>query len=292
MFTSPVNFDIDQYLNRFVPRPRLHLFPKPISRFLGYRSEPPRPVGDVAKWAWACIGAFCGLLVVEAVYQSSGIKEFRTPVVIASLGAAAILEYNAIDSPFSQPRNAILGQLFSAVVGVGITKLFHLNPNFENLRWIAGALSVGVSSAIMGLTKTVYPPAGATALLAATTPDITALGWLLVPLILLGNILLLAVACVLNNIQRRFPLYWWTAADLSPPKEGDVEAEGKASTASSSFDGLEKQESCIFIDSSSVHVPAWVSLEEDEQLLLENLRVKIEGRLRLTGSQDTDTTQV
>lgn len=60
----------------------------------------------------------------------------------------------------------------------------------------------------MGLTNTVHPPAGATALLAATSVDITNLGWVLVPLIILGNVLMLGVACVLNNIQRQFPMYW------------------------------------------------------------------------------------
>jgi hypothetical protein len=97
--------------------------------------------------------------------------------------------------------------VFSAIIGVGITKLFHLNPDFENLRWVAGALSVGLASAFMGLTNTIHPPAGATALLAATTPEITELGWYLVPLIMLGSVLLVAVGCITNNIQRQFPMY-------------------------------------------------------------------------------------
>jgi CBS-domain-containing membrane protein len=90
---------------------------------------------------------------------------------------------------------------------VGITKLFQLNSDFENLRWVAGALSVGLTSAFMGLTNTIHPPAGATALLAATTPEITELGWFFLPLILLGSVLLVAVGCVTNNIQRQFPIY-------------------------------------------------------------------------------------
>jgi hypothetical protein len=85
MFDKPLDFDVDSYINRFVPRPRLYLLPKPISWFLGYRSEPTRPIGDVLTWVWACIGAFCGLLVVEAVFHTSGIKDLGTPVVIASL---------------------------------------------------------------------------------------------------------------------------------------------------------------------------------------------------------------
>jgi CBS-domain-containing membrane protein len=46
----------------------------------------------------------------------------------------------------------------------------------------------------MGLTKTIHPPAGATALLCSTELAIVALGWLFLPVIILGTILILAVA--------------------------------------------------------------------------------------------------
>lgn len=62
----------------------------------------------------------------------------------------------------------------------------------------------------MTLTDTVHPPAGATALLAVTDPAVARLRWALVPLVLLGAAAVLAVACLVNNCQRRFPLYWWT----------------------------------------------------------------------------------
>ena len=69
----------------------------------------------------------------------------------------------------------MLSHVFASVIGVGITKIFALLPpeRFLDLRWLAGALAVGASSAVMSMTKTVHPPAGATALLAATTPEIT-----------------------------------------------------------------------------------------------------------------------
>jgi len=145
-------------------------------------------------------------------------------LIIASFGAAAILEYNAIESPLSQPRNLILGHFLSACIGVGITKLFRLLPEarFEDLRWLAGALAVGVASTVMGITKTVHPPAGATALLAATTPEITEIGWWLLPLVLLAGSLMLASAMLVNNLYKRFPLYWWTPVDLAETKKDDI----------------------------------------------------------------------
>jgi len=292
------NFDVDHYINRFIPRPRLHLLPTPISWFLGYRSSPTRPTGNVVVWFWAFIGAFAGILVVEAVFHAGTLMAHGTPTVIASLGAAAILEYNTIDSPLAQPRNAVLGQLFAAIIGIGITKLFHLNPNFENLRWIAGALSVGLTSAFMGFTKTIHPPAGATALLAATTPEITELGWFLIPLILLGSVLMVAVACVINNIQREFPMYWWTAADLSRSNTDDIERQGDGDGKSaSSLEGFSYKEEYgkgphIMINDQHIMIPDWISLDAEERLMLEVLRSKLRERLGSKSTRDTDETRV
>ncbi|KAF4625518.1 hypothetical protein G7Y89_g12647 [Cudoniella acicularis] len=298
MFKLAFDFDIDRYVNRFVPRSRLHLLPEPISRFLGHRSEPRHPIGSVLVWFWSFIGAFCGILVVEAVFHTKTLKAHGTPIVIGSLGAAAILEYHTIESPLSQPRNAILGQTFAAIIGVSITKLFQLNSDFENLRWIAGALSVGLTSAFMGFTKTIHPPAGATALLAATSPDITDLGWFLIPLIMLGSGLMVGVACIINNIQRQYPIYWWTPARLSETKKAsDIEKfqegskDGVTETEIESYFEFASQEaSYIVIESGRIIVPNWISLEAEERGILEILRLKLEGKLRAVSSQASEET--
>lgn len=169
------------------------------------------------------VGAFCGLAIIENVFLAlPPLSGHAAPLIIASFGAAAILEYNTIESPLSQPRNLVFGHFFSAVVAVGITKLFeHLPPHrFEDLRWLAGALAVGVASMVMSFTKTVHPPAGATALLAATNVEIQELGWWLLPLVLLAATLMLASALLLNNLfGRRFPVYWWTPVDVKALRE-------------------------------------------------------------------------
>lgn len=240
--------DIDNYLNPFIPRNPLRFLPASISYWFGYRCPKktihPHPIlrhvfhTTAIPWPqWyytyhihtltlylsILIGAFCGVAIIENVFlalpQLSG---HTVPIVIASFGAAAILEYNTIESPLAQPRNLVLGHFFSAVVGVGITKLFLLLPpdQFEDLRWLAGALAVGVASVLMSMTKTVHPPAGATALLAATNAEIQVLGWWLLPLVLLAASLMLASALVVNNgFGRRFPVYWWTPIDLKALRE-------------------------------------------------------------------------
>jgi hypothetical protein len=85
MSPPPLDFDIDTHLNRFVPASRLNLLPTPISWFLGYRTHNRAPVGSVVVWWWAFIGAFVGLLVVEAVYMAPGLQREGQSVVIASL---------------------------------------------------------------------------------------------------------------------------------------------------------------------------------------------------------------
>lgn len=49
---------------------------------------------------------------------------------------------------------------------------------------------------------------GATALVAVVDPDLRALGWYYIPIILLTAAVFLGIALFVNNIQRRYPVYW------------------------------------------------------------------------------------
>ena len=82
---SSYNFDVDRYINPIVPRSRLYLLPKPISWFLGHREKPPKQIGNVVTWFWAFIGAFCGILVIEAVFQTDMLQSDGAPIIIGSL---------------------------------------------------------------------------------------------------------------------------------------------------------------------------------------------------------------
>lgn len=102
----------------------------------------------------------------------------------------------------------------STIVGVAVTKLFLLSSRFDDIHWIGAALACALATTVMALTKTVHPPAGATALLAVVDPNLREIGWFLIPVMLLGCTLMLGVALVVNNIERRFPMYWWIPEDL------------------------------------------------------------------------------
>lgn len=108
------------------------------------------------------------------------------------------------------------GQLGSSIIGVAMNKGFAQLPSSQylHLRWVGGSISCACATVYMGLTGTTHPPAGATALLAVTDDKVTALGWMLVPVVLLHCALMFVVALFINNIQRVYPQYWWTQRDV------------------------------------------------------------------------------
>ncbi|KAF2446482.1 hypothetical protein P171DRAFT_430632 [Karstenula rhodostoma CBS 690.94] len=276
------NIDVDRYVNRIVPPSPLHRLPPPISRFLGYRKQQKEDVGNILGAFWSLLGAFCGLAVVAAVFNNTKIIQMHhPPALIASYGASAILEYNAIRSPLGQPRNALLGHTFSAIIGVGITKLFRLRSDFEKVQWIAGAVSCGTASAVMLLTGTVHPPGGASAVLAATSPEIIEMGWYFVPLIMFGATLMLIVGLIIMNIERQFPVYWWTPLPLRVTRKRDVEIgpDGAGGLEERNEDLEEKESdeklSQITISPRGITLPETLALSSEETELLERLRNRL-----------------
>ena len=81
-----LNFDIDHYLNRFIPPSRIDVLPTPIARYLGHRRQDEgKPIGNVLAWFWAAVGAFCGILLVEAVFDTPLLRGNGAPIIIGSL---------------------------------------------------------------------------------------------------------------------------------------------------------------------------------------------------------------
>lgn len=210
-----LDFDIDRYLNPYIPHNRLSILPKPISRFLGHRTHPQKEPYTILQWPITFLATVAGLCLVAGIGNyAPGITEWHPPVIIASLGASAVLDFNTIKSPLAQPRNAILGNTLAAICGVAIAKLFQLNPGFEGIQWVSGAVGCAVASWVMSVTNTIHPPGGATAVLASTEMQIVALGWRFVPLVLLDSVLMTVVALIFNNVLRQYPIYWWTPANV------------------------------------------------------------------------------
>jgi CBS-domain-containing membrane protein len=173
-------------------------------KMAGTTQSPPRVSLSEILWSW--LGAFLGIAAVA--YINYGVLDKTGLVmIIGSFGASAVLVYGAIKSPLAQPRNLLGGHVLSALIGVTAFKL--VEPNL----WLAAALAVATSIAVMHATKTLHPPGGATALIAVISgPQVTNLGYLyvLVP-VAAGALVMLAVALLVNNLapRRRYPEFWW-----------------------------------------------------------------------------------
>lgn len=79
-------------------------------------------------------------------------------LLIASMGATAVLLFAAPHTPLSQPWNVIGGHIVSALVGITIYQQV-ANPVF------GGSLAVGLAIIAMYYLRCLHPPGGATSLI-------------------------------------------------------------------------------------------------------------------------------
>ena len=123
------------------------------------------------------------------------------PLLVAPMGASAVLLFGVPASPLAQPWSIIGGNLVSATVGVACASLIS-DPV------AAAALAVGVAIAAMFALRCVHPPSGAVALTAVLGgPAIHALGFrfVLEP-ILIQSAALLGAALVYHAVTgHRYP---------------------------------------------------------------------------------------
>ena len=169
-----------------------------VDKYVVYRQTIVEPIDHL----WTFIGAFLGIGIIGFI-QSKQFAEFDAIFLIGSFGASSVLVFGATNSPLAQPRNLIGGHLLSAIIGVTIYKLI------PNELWLSSSLTVATSIVIMQITKTMHPPAGATALIANIGSEkIKALGYgyVLSP-VMTGVTILFLVAVIVNNIpkNRNYP---------------------------------------------------------------------------------------
>jgi len=140
----------------------------------------------------AALGALIGLIITGAVATAA--MGASTPLLIAPMGASAVLLFGVPASPLAQPWAIIGGNLVSAVIGVTAAHAI-ASPLF------ATAVAVGVSFAVMSLLRCVHPPSGAVAAMAVLGgPQVLAAGYgfVLMP-VLLNSVLLALAALAYNN---------------------------------------------------------------------------------------------
>jgi hypothetical protein len=120
-------------------------------KMAGSTQSPPGVGLEEIFWSW--LGAFLGIGAVA--YMNYGwLDPTGLLLLIGSFGASAVLIYGAIKSPLAQPRNLLGGHVISTLIGVTAFKL--LAPHL----WLAAALAVATSIAVMHATRTLHPPGG------------------------------------------------------------------------------------------------------------------------------------
>lgn len=141
----------------------------------------------------ALLGIFLTGLLTHKLYPGHNL-----PLLIAPMGASAVLLFAAPASPLAQPWSIMGGNILAALVGV--TCALYI-PDLVSAAAVAAALAIGLMFAL----RCLHPPSGAVALTAVLGgPAIHQLGYgfVLAP-VGLNSALLLLVALAYNNLTRR-----------------------------------------------------------------------------------------
>ncbi len=148
----------------------------------------------------SAIGALIGLVVVGVVGNVAVGSGDDLPLLIAPLGAAAVLLFAVPQSPLARPWPVVGGNVISAFIGVGCAKLI---PDVT----LGAAAACSLAIAAMTLANCLHPPGGAVALTAVLGgPVIKSLGFgfVLWP-VGVSAVLLLTCAMLLGRARRLLP---------------------------------------------------------------------------------------
>lgn len=132
---------------------------------LGLTIASPLPRAAIGHLGWLR-GAIGAALAIALAAGLTGLllrisdPAFPLPLLVAPLGASAVLVFCVPASPLAQPWPVIGGDLISAAAGLALGHVI-------GVPWLAASLALGVAIALMSLLRCLHPPGGACALLYA-----------------------------------------------------------------------------------------------------------------------------
>lgn len=220
-----------------------------------FHHQDPHPASHAEKLI-STAGGFVGILLVLMV--SSRVLDFHgAALVVASMGASAVLLFATPHSPLSQPWSLLGGHLISAAIGVTCAK-FLPNPIY------AGALAVALSIGAMHYLRCLHPPGGATALVAVLGGEqVRALGYSFLLTPVLDNVMIILIVAVLAN----FPFNWRRYPRLLAVPQ---ESEKKGSTI--------QEEKCMIAHSDLVYalseIDSFIDVSEEDLLRIYHLAIR------------------
>ena len=179
----------------------------------------PEPVSvNIQERTRAFIGAFFGIILTSvATYWIVGAND-SFPILMAPIGASAVLLFAAPASPLAQPWSIIGGNAIAATVGVTCALLI-------NDIAIASAFALSISIALMFALRCLHPPSGAVALsavLGGASIHSLGYGFIIFP-VGVNSLLLLIVALIYNNATGRH--YPNRVTKTNVKQQADIPAE-------------------------------------------------------------------
>lgn len=107
----------------------------------------------------ACVGGAICIALTVVVCAALPLAANDLPVIVAPIGASAVLVFAVPASPLAQPWPVVGGNVVSALVGIASFNVFSDVP-------IAAGIAVGGAILVMSLLRCLHPPGGAAALTA------------------------------------------------------------------------------------------------------------------------------
>ena len=118
----------------------------------------------------AALGALIGI-ALTGLLCTALLPHGPALLLVAPMGASAVLVFAVPASPLAQPWPVIGGNLLSALAGIAVARVV---PHPA----LAAGIAVGAAIALMSLTRSLHPPGGAASLLAVLGGSaVTAQGW-------------------------------------------------------------------------------------------------------------------
>lgn len=149
----------------------------------------------------ASFGAFLGLLVSGFTTGLFMTDQEAIGILVAPMGASAVLLFGAPTSPFAQPWSILAGNTVALLGGLII--LLAVDDVV-----LAASLAVSFTIGLMFFLKCIHPPSGAVALtVILSQPAISEFGYhAVVAPISLNSLILLSMAVLFNNLSgKKYP---------------------------------------------------------------------------------------
>jgi CBS domain-containing membrane protein len=119
----------------------------------------------------ACLGAAIGIALTILVCGQFPLALTDIPMIVAPIGASAVLVFAVPASPLAQPWPVVGGNILSTLVGVAAARII---PDTA----LAAGAAVGGAILVMTLFRCLHPPGGAAALTAVIgSPAVHAAGY-------------------------------------------------------------------------------------------------------------------